>query len=116
LIAFLSACERSPTVTFATAPEIELDLDAIKERGYINALVDNNSISYFIYKGEPMGYEYELLNLFAKYLDVDLKITVTSGLDRAMDQLNKGEGDIIAFPLTITKERTKYVAFSRPHF
>lgn len=93
-----------------------MDLDAIRERGYINALVDNNSVSYFIYKGEPMGYEYELLTLFAKHLGVDLKIKVTSGIDRAMDQLNRGEGDIIAFPLVITKERTKYVSFSRPHF
>ncbi|HEU5145784.1 MAG TPA: transporter substrate-binding domain-containing protein, partial [Chryseosolibacter sp.] len=92
------------------------DLDEIIARGYINALVDNNSISYFIYKGQPMGYEYELLNLFAEHIGVDLKIKVTSGVDRAIDQLNKGEGDIIAFPLTITKERNKYVTFSNPHF
>jgi membrane-bound lytic murein transglycosylase F len=110
------SCNQSQKVNFATDPEVQLDLDAIKKRGYINALVDNNSISYFIYKGQPMGYEYELLSLFAQTLDVDLKIKVTSGIDRAMDQLNKGEGDIIAFPLTITKERNKYVAFSRPHF
>lgn len=110
------SCDRSSQVNFTSKPEVSLDLDAIIERGYINALVDNNSVSYFIYKGEPMGYEYELLNLFAKHLNVALKIKVTSGIDRAMDQLNKGEGDIIAFPLTITKERTKYVAFSKPHF
>ena len=116
LVFALSACNESKKVNFATSPEVELDLDAIRERGYINALVDNNSVSYFIYKGEPMGYEYELLNLFAKHLEVDLKIKVTSGIDRAMDQLNQGEGDIIAFPLTITKERNKYVAFSKPHF
>lgn len=110
------SCDRSPDLNFAPDPEVTLDLDAIIERGYINALVDNNSVSYFIYKGEPMGYEYELLNNFARHLKVDLKIKVTSGIDRAIDQLNKGEGDIIAFPLTITKERTKYMSFTRPHF
>jgi membrane-bound lytic murein transglycosylase F len=114
--ALFFGCSQSEKVNFTASPEVALDLDAILKRGYINALVDNNSVSYFIYKGEPMGYEYELLNLFAKKLGVDLKIKVTSGIDRAMDQLNKGEGDIIAFPLTITKERKKYVAFSRPHF
>lgn len=112
----LSSCNQSQKVNFATAPEVELDLDAILKRGYITALVDNNSVSYFIYKGQAMGYEYELLNLFAKHLKVDLKIKVTSGIDRAMDQLNKGEGDLIAFPLTITKDRKQYVAFSKPHF
>lgn len=115
-LAVFASCNRPQTVNFATGPEVVLDLDAILERGYINALVDNNSVSYFIYKGQPMGYEYELLNLFAKHLQVDLKIQVTSGIDRAIDQLNKGEGDIIAFPLTITKERNKYVTFTNPHF
>lgn len=116
VFAVLASCNQSQKVNFTPAPEVEFDLDAILERGYLTALVDNNSISYFIYKGEPMGYEYELLNRFAKHLKVDLKIKVTSGVDRAMDQLNKGEGDIIAFPLTITKERKKYVAFSQAHF
>ena len=116
VLALFPSCHQSEKANFATAPEVTLDLDAILERGYINALVDNNSISYFIYKGQPMGYEYELLNHFAQHLDVDLKIRVTSGIDRAIDQLNKGEGDIIAFPLTITKERKKYVNFSKPHF
>lgn len=116
VFAVFSSCNTSPEINFTTDPEVALDLDGIIKRGYLNALVDNNSVSYFIYKGEPMGYEYELLTLFAKELNVGLKITVTSGINRAIDQLNKGEGDIIAFPLTVTKERKKYVSFSKPHF
>ena len=95
---------------------IELDIEAIVKRGYLNALVDNNSISYFIYKGQPMGYEYELLTLLASHLKVDLKITVTSGIERAVEQLNKGEGDVIAFPLAITKPLKAFVSFTYPHF
>lgn len=116
VFAVFHSCNQSQKVTFTPEPEVVSDIDEIIARGYINALVDNNSISYFIYKGQPMGYEYELLNLFAEHIGVDLKIKVTSGVDRAIDQLNKGEGDIIAFPLTITKERNKYVTFSKPHF
>jgi len=114
--AVLISCNQSQQVNFTTAPEVELDLDDIRKRGYINVLVDNNSISYFIYKGQPMGYEYELLNHLAKELRVGLKIKVTSGVERALDQLNTGEGDILAFPLTVTKDRTKYVSFTRAHF
>ena len=80
------SCNQSQKVTFTPDPEVISDLDEIVARGYINALVDNNSVSYFIYKGQPMGYEYELLNLFAEHLGVDLKIKVTSGVDRAIDQ------------------------------
>lgn len=114
--AILSCSEQPAGLKFTRKPEVKIDLDEIKKRGYINALVDNNSISYFIYKGQSMGYEYELLNNLAKHLGVNLKITITTGVERAIDQLNKGEGDILAFPLAITKERTKYVSFTKPHY
>ena len=116
LVLVCFSCEKAiPPLSF-NVPQVEIDLDAIVKRGYINALVDNNSFSYFIYKGHPMGYEYELLQLLAKQLNVSLKIKVTSGVDRAFEQLNTGEGDIIAFPLTITKPRREIVNFTRPHF
>src|SRR5688572_20105629 len=110
------SCEKPQPEKSDAEPQAQLDLDAIKKRGYINALVDNNSISYFIYKGHPMGYEYELLKLLADHLKVGLKIKVTSGIDRAIEQLNSGEGDIIAFPLAITKTLKTSVAFTHPHF
>ncbi|HEU5293071.1 MAG TPA: transporter substrate-binding domain-containing protein [Cyclobacteriaceae bacterium] len=95
-------------------PDVIVDLEAIQKRGFINVLVDNSSYSYFIYKGRPMGYEYELLTLLAKELKVDLKIKVISGVENAIEHLNAGEGDILAFPLTVTKERTNYVNFTQP--
>src|SRR5690349_13715896 len=109
LLLLCFACEQPQKQPSDSEFQIELDLDAIVKRGYLNALVDNNSISYFIYKGQPMGYEYELLTLLANHLKVDLKITVTSGIERAIEQLNKGEGDVIAFPLAITKPLKKFV-------
>lgn len=115
ILLFFLSCSQ-PNSTTMLAPGVEIDLDAIKKRGYITALVDNNSFSYFIYKGRPIGYEYELLKLFAKELKVDLKIKVISGVENGIHKLNTGEGDILAFPLTVTKERTEYVSFSRPLF
>ena len=37
------------------------DWAQIKRRDTLTALISYNSTTYFIYKGEPMGYEYELL-------------------------------------------------------
>jgi membrane-bound lytic murein transglycosylase F len=110
------SCQGPEKKGFYSEPQVNIDLDEIKKRGYINVLVDNNSTSYFIYKGVPMGYEYELLQLLAKDIGVDLKIKVTSGIERAIEQLNNGEGDILAFPLTINKERKKYITFTKPQF
>jgi membrane-bound lytic murein transglycosylase F len=101
---------------FVTEPTVELDLKAIQKRGELNVVLDNNSVSYFIYKGNPMGYEYELLQRLAKHLKVSLKIKVISSIDEAFTLLNTGETDIVAFPLSITKDRTNYFAFTDAHY
>jgi membrane-bound lytic murein transglycosylase F len=115
---FLSHCDPSGSgnLGFTASPQIEIDLDAIRKRGYLVALLDNNSISYFIYKGRTMGYEYELLKRLTDHLKVGLKVKLVTGIEQSIDMLNKGEGDILAFPLTITQERLNYVAFTETHF
>ena len=96
--------------------QVNIDLDQIRERGFINALVDNNSYGYFIYRGRSMGFEYELLRLFASHLQVDLRIKIESGIEQAITRLNEGDGDILAFPLAITSERTSRITFTKPLF
>jgi membrane-bound lytic murein transglycosylase F len=110
------SCDNAQKADSLSKPLVKTDLDAIVKRGYITALVDNNSVSYFIYKGRPMGYEYELLQLLAKNLKVDLRIKIVSGVENAIEQINKGQGDILAFPLSINKSRKERIAFTRPQF
>lgn len=93
----------------------DFDLEKIKERGSLIAVVDNSSTSYFIYRGKPIGYEYELLVRLAKYLKVDLEIEITADIQEAFDMLNNGRADIMAYHLTVTKERSQRVAFTEPH-
>lgn len=117
ILAFLGSCkELTNPNSFTEEPQVSVDLDEMKKRGHLTALVDNNSISYFIYKGQPMGYEYELLRNFTSFHKITLKVKLVSGIEQAIDLLNKGEGDILAFPLTITEERKEYVNFTLPHF
>lgn len=108
------------TITSCTQEEekeniVEVDLDAIKARGKIVALTGYNAYSYFIYRGQPMGYEYELVKKLAKHLDVELEIKVVKSLNKMFTMLNDGEGDIIAFNLTVTKERARRVSFAMHH-
>ncbi|MEP2771206.1 MAG: transporter substrate-binding domain-containing protein [Fulvivirga sp.] len=95
---------------------VSFDLKKIKARGSIIAIVDNSSTGYFLYKGQPMGYEYDLLERYAKHIGVELQVKLTSSIDRAFEMLNKGEGDVIAYSLTVTKERKKHVAFTDNHY
>ena len=116
LLLFAGCNWKSKQQAFITTPEVTIDLDQIRERGFLQAIVDNNSISYFIYRGQPMGYEYELLQSLTRHLNVELKIRVISGIEQSIDLLNRGEGDLIAFPLTVTKERTEYLSFTDTQF
>lgn len=95
---------------------VKFDLKKIKERGSIIAIVDNSSTGYFLYKGQPMGYEYDLLERYAKHIGVELQVKLTSSIDRAFEMLNNGEGDVIAYSLTVTKDRKRIVSFTDNHY
>jgi membrane-bound lytic murein transglycosylase F len=86
-------------------PSGDTRLFEIQERGRLIAATDYNSISYFVYRGEPMGYQYEMLKQFAEFLDVKLEIIVENDLERSFELLNKDKIDLIAMSLTVTKER-----------
>lgn len=94
---------------------VEIDLEEIMDRGYLTAAVDYSSTSYFLYKGELMGFEYELLNNLQKYLGVKVNIVIQPSISAAINMLNKGEIDLIAYPLTITNERKKKIAFTESY-
>lgn len=94
--------------------DYEADLDAIKERDTLKALTTYSSTSYFLYRGQPMGYEYQLAKRLADYLDVELEMVIAENIDEIITLLNKGEGDIIAYNLTVTKLRKAVVDFTFP--
>lgn len=106
--------ETFPNEQVTTQP-VPLDLDSIVKRGRLVALTRYNANSFFLYRGQPMGYEYELLKLFADELGVELEIKIPSTRDSLFVMLNNGEGDLIAANMTITKERSERVDFSYHH-
>jgi len=94
---------------------VNFGLDKITERGKLVAITGYNAYSYFIYRGQPMGYEYELIKRLADHLNLELEIKVVKDISQMFEMLNNGEGDIIAFNLTITKKRREVVAFTHEH-
>jgi len=94
---------------------VELDLSQIQERDTLVAILNNSSTGYFIYRGQPMGYEYELLNRLAQSLDLELNIKLTNSVKEAFQMLNSGEGDIIAYNMAVTTQHKERVAFTEHH-
>ena len=61
------------------------DLQQIKDSGELVVLTLYSSTSYFNYRGQEMGFQYELSEQFAKSLGVKLHVVVArnvQGLDR----------------------------------
>ena len=86
------------------------DLQRIKENRKLTAVTLNTSTSYFIYKMEQMGYEYELIENFAESLDLELEIKIAENVTRLEEMLRNGEADIVAYPIQMDNAmKNKYL-------
>jgi membrane-bound lytic murein transglycosylase F len=90
------------------------ELEQLKEKGKIVAVTCYNSINYFIYRGEPMGFQLELLEDFASELGLKLEVLVTNNLDDDIELLKQGGCDIIAQNLNVTSDLSEEVDFTIP--
>ncbi len=90
------------------------DLDSINVIKKLTVLINYGPTSYFIYKGQAMGFEYELLKKYTKEIGVRLEVVPIINMDSIVANLNKGVADIVAANLTITEERLKKVNFTNP--
>ena len=90
------------------------DLAEIQQRGRLVAVTDFNSTNYFIYKGEPMGFNYELLKTFSDHIGIDLEIVTENHIEHAVDMLNSGKADLIAMSITVNNTRRKAIQFTEP--
>ncbi|MDT0632492.1 transglycosylase SLT domain-containing protein [Rubrivirga sp. S365] len=90
---------------------IKRDLGAIIERDTLVALTAYTSTSYFLYRGQPFGFEYELLRDFAEEQDVVFRIEVVPQ-DSLLYYLNAGRGDIAAGRLIPVEQDTSAFGFT----
>ena len=114
-IVFLSviSCEKENRLVYTeTVPP--RDLDAILADGKIRAVTNVNQTSYFIYKGEPMGFHFELLKKFADHLELELEIITSNDIDEALGYLQSGDADLVAIGLSVSADRKEMMQFTEP--
>jgi membrane-bound lytic murein transglycosylase F len=117
ILLFLSSCDR-PKSKQLNGDETSIraiDLPEITEKGKLTILAENSSISFFIYRGKKMGFEYELLKEYAQHLGVDIEVKIVRNLDNMIGLLNAGEGDLIACNYGKNPNRMKYIDFTKPY-
>lgn len=90
------------------------DLDSIKNRGVLNVITLSSSTSYFLYKGEERGYEYEIIKRFADDIGVKLNIIVADNITNLSQMLLDSVGDIIVYNMPITGDSKSQLLYCGP--
>jgi membrane-bound lytic murein transglycosylase F len=114
-IVFLSviSCDKENRLVYTeTVPP--RDLDKILAEGKIRAVTNVNQTSYFIYKGEPMGFHFELLKKFADQQELELEIIPSNDIDEALEYLQTGAADLVAIGLSVSADRKEMMRFTEP--
>jgi len=92
------------------------DLPGIRKRGRLRVITRNNAASYFLWRGELRGFEYELVREFARRHRLRVEPVVANSHADLVPLLLQGRGDLIAASLTPTEpRRERGVAFSLPY-
>lgn len=115
LLSIFTTCSNEQRVDeLELTPAVKFDLDSIKKRGYIILLTENSASTYFIYRNQPKGYDFEMAEAFARSIGVKLRVQILDDVDKMFEMLRNGQGDFIASNLTVTKNRKEIVSFSNP--
>ena len=100
---------------FADEDEVR-DWPAIQASGHLRLLTLNTATTYYLWRGERLGYEYEMVQAFADAHGLRLAVVVAPEIGSLIEWLKAGRGDLIAAGLTATAERTANgLAFTRPY-
>jgi membrane-bound lytic murein transglycosylase F len=104
----------STRVVASRDTRVKRDWAKIKKSGALRVITTNNPASYFLWRGELMGFDYELVNEFAKKHKLRVSVVVRDGPEAMYEALEQGYGDVIAGTVTRTSERLeKGWTFSR---
>lgn len=102
--------------TVSYGPPIEKDWEVIQAGDTLRVLTTYNATSYFLYRGQPMGHEYELMQHFADANDLVLQPIVVSDRDSLFFLLNHGVGDVVAARVIPGVVDTAGIAFTQAIF
>ena len=108
---------------FSSSNAFTGDLPEIRKRNFLRVLVTYSKTNFFLMKGVPHGFEYELLKQYEKFLNKGkgkraIKtqlVFIPVPFDQLIPALLQGRGDMVASGLTNTPDRRKQVAFTTPY-
>ena len=91
------------------------DLSAIRDHGVLRIITRNNAATFFLWRGEQVGFEFELLREFARRHRLFVEVVIAPQHASLFDMLERGAGDVAAASLPADMPpRRPAVAMTRP--
>ncbi len=84
--------------------EEKIDLAQIIQKGSLVVAICDNPIYYSLHKGEPRGFQYEVLSELGKHLGVKVEFIVGTSFTDNLQLLADGQCDMIASDLLIPED------------
>ncbi len=81
----------------------------------IHALLFYHASDYFIYRGSPIGFQYDMLKQMAKDLGKEIVITIESDPENAFYACFENHYDLVAMDVNKNQLFVSYLTFSEPH-
>ncbi|ABG60041.1 transglycosylase SLT domain-containing protein [Cytophaga hutchinsonii] len=107
--------DSSGILIYKTEPHIDdpVVLNPLKTKK-LKLLIVNNANTFFVYKGEAFGLEYELLKLFLKEKKIDCEIILVNNVVYIRDSLHFYGGHMAASTFIIPDKPMPAVCYSKP--
>ena len=74
----------------------------------------SGATTYFVYRDEPMGYQYELVRLFAERIRRPMKLYLAHDLDEAERLVRTRQMDLCITPRAVTQSSKEELLFTGP--
>lgn len=105
LYIFFSGCGKSTNVYKNSSEHVPDTLHAATLYG---------PASYFIFRNQPMGFEYENLKRFSDDQGFILDLKIAPSFSKMLEWIKNGEIDLIAYPIPIINEYKDFINFAGP--
>ena len=76
-------------------PVVERDLPQIGDSGTLRMVTSYNSSTYFVHRGGQAGFDYELLERFARRHGLHMEVVIPESEQDPVSLLNAGRGDVL---------------------
>ena len=96
------------------AEERELRAKQLRLPDTLRVVTLSGATTFFLYRDEPMGYQYELVRLFAQRYKLPLKLYVTHSVEEAETMVEEGKVDLCITPHAVTHSARERFLFAGP--